>query len=231
MKQTPPRPSSNLALRFGTVEKERKCETCSASNLNPGVELRSCGTLRPVLLERMPEGKLEAINDPQVNPDGLKPDALSSHLKSWKKCHEVNFMVSCLHALGVHRDFDRIKTHFLHVKVCARPASEHKGLKEKYFRVVDATVVADKDTPWPQLKEPDQLPALRREEEESGRGSLAVVVLDCPGLRPSVLQFGSIRREDVSGQIMVPWWKEILITNVLDGDTKNMAKAVSVYTP
>lgn len=154
-------------------------------------------------------------SDRQVNPDGLSMCTLHQHLYRWKKHHKPKFMLACIHGLGLHSDWARVRTHVLHVRVHARPEREHKGVPGKFFRVVDAEAVPVADSPSCAGLDVGEW---CREDEEDGKGATTTFVLELPGMAPSVMPFAGVMKELLSTTSLGNW-KQIFMADILEGGT------------
>ena len=161
--------------------------------------------------EQSPFGLLERL----VLPDGLSRYELDQRLEKWVRWHHPTLMAATLSALRLPDDLARARTHVLHITLDAR--TDHGGAAAKFFRVLDARVVAVADAmrfdaPWP-----ESLVALRDMQDDSEhmrRGAIAACMVECRQLAVQTVPFGSIKnlREPVD-----PLWKEGLIRYVEEG--------------
>jgi splicing suppressor protein 51 len=98
------------------------------------------------------------------------------------------------------------------------PRTDHRGSVAKYFRVqsaepVTVAEVMTYDAPWPESVQ--DLEIIRKENEESGRGTVAAIGVTCPPLSVQIVPFGSLK--DLSSLPSVPHWKDTLTRDVENG--------------
>lgn len=106
---------------------------------------------------------------------GITITELDTRLEKWIAFHNPTLMGATIHALGLPRDLNRCRTHVLKMKV--RPRYDHGGSPGKYFRVEEAEPIEVSKAmsfpaPWPEAL--TDLVTLRVEQEQSGRGTVAV---------------------------------------------------------
>lgn len=168
----------------------------------------------------LPDGGIDALHmnlvELMLSHKGMTLTELDTRLEKWISFHKPTLMGACIHALELPRDITRSRTHILHMKVI--PRTDHGGSVGRYFRVRSAEPVAvaevmTYDAPWPESVQ--DLEFIRKENEESGRGTVAAIGVICPPLSVQIVPFGSLK--DLSSLPPVPHWKDTLTRDVENG--------------
>jgi len=151
-------------------------------------------------------------------PEGMTLSELDGRLAKWVNFHNPTLMGTCIHALALPQDITRARTHILRLVVAIR--TDHGGSSAKYFRVCEAEPLAvtqamTYDAPWPESL--NGLKNLRKEYEDSGRGTVAAIGVICPPLDVQIIPFGSLTRAELSSLPAVPHWKDTLVRDVEHG--------------
>ena len=176
--------------------------------------------LQNVLRDR--ENTLQGQRERLTRVDGLSLLELDQRLEKWVRWHTLTLMTATVHALRLPESLLRARDYVLYIRLEARPQAEHNGATAKFFRVLDAEVVAWVDgvrrpTPWP-----GALHFLRRMQEEAmrtGRGMDTAAMIECPPLDVQTVPFGSMM--DL-GERVDENWKEFLMRHVEYGKKPRM---------
>ena len=152
--------------------------------------------------------------------DGISLYELDQRLERWVRFHNPLLMAVTIQALELQHSIARARTALLHIRLEARPYSEHRDAPARYFRVRDAAVVSvayalGREAPWPESVR--QLLAMADEGERGGRGTVAGALVECPPLAVQTVPFGSLSARVLRGEPTVEAWKELLIDHVEEG--------------
>ncbi|KAH7929988.1 hypothetical protein BV22DRAFT_1001749, partial [Leucogyrophana mollusca] len=150
-------------------------------------------------------------------PDGLTLAGLDERLEKWVKFHTPAMLEASVHALDLGAGFKRGATHLVRSHLTIR--TDHGNSSAKFFRIKDVEVLSINDAmrlPPPWGASIDELRRMRESSEESGRGSVIMMAIDCPPLATQYVPFCSMRPCNTSGPYCADW-RTVLIDLVESG--------------
>ncbi|TBU27770.1 hypothetical protein BD311DRAFT_695933 [Dichomitus squalens] len=160
--------------------------------------------------------------------DGISMYELDQRLEKWVKFHNSTLMAATIQALRLPVDISRARTHVLYILLEPRPASEHNDQAGKFFRALEAEVIAiedamRKESPWPESLM--QLNGMADDMERSGHGTVAAAMIECPPLAVQTVPFGSMSQRALRSEILRDTWKSFFMQHIEQGARPKLVRA------